>query len=55
MDDEEEHQRALEEQWMSGMTGLDEAAAGGGSSGEGQSSLSLSFSQPSMRRRASCF
>lgn len=40
MDDEEEHQRALEEQWMSGMTGLDEAAAGGGGSGQGQSSLS---------------
>ncbi|KWU41389.1 hypothetical protein RHOSPDRAFT_23129 [Rhodotorula sp. JG-1b] len=33
VDDEEEHQRALEEQWMSGMTGLDEAAAGGGGSG----------------------
>lgn len=33
--DDEEHQRALEEQWMSGMTGLDEAATAG-SSGEGK-------------------
>jgi hypothetical protein len=32
---DEEHQRALEEQWMSGMTGLDEAATAG-SSGEGK-------------------
>jgi hypothetical protein len=26
--DDEEHQRALEEQWMSGMTGQEEAVAG---------------------------
>ncbi|GAA5883400.1 hypothetical protein JCM3774_004148 [Rhodotorula dairenensis] len=37
---DEEHQRALEEQWMSGMTGLEEAAAGGGS-GEGGHYYSL--------------
>ncbi|TNY23689.1 DUF2407 C-terminal domain-containing protein [Rhodotorula diobovata] len=33
--DEDEHQRALEEQWMSGMTGMQEAAGGGEASATG--------------------